>query len=68
MTPAEAFNAATINTASCLELLETHGSITRGKIANVLITQPVPSFDYLPYRYGDRWIETIILNGKVIKD
>jgi imidazolonepropionase len=68
MTPEEAFNAATINTASCLELLDTHGSITRGKIANLLITQPVPSFAYLPYRYGDRWIETIILNGKVIKD
>jgi len=64
MTPEEAFNAATINTASCLELLPTHGSITKGKVANLIITQSVPSFAYLPYKMGSNWIDTIILNGK----
>jgi imidazolonepropionase len=68
MTPEEAFNAATINTASCLELLSTHGSITKGKVANLIITQPVPSFAYLPYRYGSSWVDRIILNGKEINN
>jgi len=68
MTPEEAFNAATIKTASCLELLPTHGSITKGKVANLIITQPVPSFAYLPYKLGSNWIDTIILNGKKFID
>lgn len=66
MTPEEAFNATTINTASCLELLGTHGSITRGKAANLIITKPAPSFAYLPYRLGYDWMDQIFLNGKRI--
>ncbi len=66
MTPEEAMNAATINTASCLELLDTHGSITRGKVANLIISQPIPSFAYLPYRFGSNWIEHVFLNGNLI--
>ncbi|MFY8035520.1 MAG: imidazolonepropionase [Cyclobacteriaceae bacterium] len=66
MTPEEAVNATTINTASCLELLDTHGSITRGKVANLIVTQPIPSIAYIPYRFGTNWIERVILNGKPI--
>ncbi len=66
MTPEEAFNAVTINTASCLELLSTHGSITKGKKANLIITKSAPSFAYLPYRLGYNWIDQIFLNGKRI--
>ncbi len=66
MTPEEAVNATTINTASCLELLDTHGSITRGKVANLIVTQPIPSIAYIPYRFGANWIESVILNGKRI--
>ncbi|HET9054590.1 MAG TPA: amidohydrolase family protein, partial [Cyclobacteriaceae bacterium] len=65
LTPEEAFNATTINTAAALEILHTHGSITRGKIANLFITRPMPSIAYLPYAYGTSMIETVILNGKV---
>ena len=68
MTPEEAMNAATINTASCLEILETHGSITKGKVANLLVTQPIPSFAYLPYRFGSNWIEHVFLNGNLIQN
>jgi imidazolonepropionase len=66
MTPEEAFNAATMNTASALEILSTHGSITKGKVANVIISEPVPSIAYLPYRVGFNWIEKVILNGKLL--
>lgn len=66
MTPEEAFNAATINTAAALELENEVGSITVGKKANVFITKPIPSIAFLPYSYGTSYIETIILNGKII--
>lgn len=66
MTPEEAINAATINTASCLELLASHGSITKGKVASLIITKPVSSLAYLPYSFGSNWIESVILNGKMI--
>ncbi len=66
MTPEEAINAATINTASCLELLASHGSVTKGKVASLIITKPVNSLAYLPYSFGSNWIESVILNGKII--
>lgn len=66
--PEEAINAVTINTAHALELQATHGSITRGKIANVFISKPVPSIAYFPYAFGSRLIDKVILRGKVIPE
>lgn len=66
MTPEEAFNAATINTAGAMEILETHGSITKGKVASVFISNPMPSIAYLPYSFGSQMVDQVILNGKVI--
>ncbi|MEP2667966.1 MAG: imidazolonepropionase [Cyclobacteriaceae bacterium] len=66
MTPEEAFNAATINTAAAMEILQTHGSITRGKIANVCITKPMPTLAYLPYSFGAQLVDKVIINGKRI--
>lgn len=66
ITPEEAFNAATINTAVALDLEKTHGSITKGKVANVFITKPVSSIAYLPYAFGANNVETVILNGVLI--
>jgi len=66
MTPEEVFNAVTINTAYALELLSSHGSITQGKAANIFITKPVPSLAYLPYHFGNNFVDRVILNGKLI--
>ncbi len=66
MTPEEVFNAATINTAYALELSHSHGSITKGKIANVFITRPTSSLAYLPYHFGNNYVDQVILNGKLI--
>jgi len=66
LTPEEAINAATINTAAALELLPTHGSITAGKSANVFITHPMPSVAFLPYAFGSALVDTVILNGNVM--
>lgn len=65
LTPEEAVNAATINTAAAMEILETHGSITEGKSANLFITRPMSSVSFLPYAFGANMIETVILRGKV---
>ncbi len=66
MTPEEAINASTINTAYALELLGSHGSITVGKVANVFITIPMSSYTFLPYSFGNRLISKVILKGKVV--
>lgn len=66
MTPEEAINAATLNTAAALELLETHGTLTVGKKANIFITRPVPSIAFLPYAFGTNTVETTILNGCLV--
>jgi imidazolonepropionase len=66
MTPEEAINAATINGAYAMGIAETHGSITRGKIANLIITKPINSFYELPYQFGNNLIEDVILRGKLV--
>jgi imidazolonepropionase len=66
MTPEEAINAATINGAYAMGLSATHGSITVGKKASLIITKPVTSFYELPYSFGSNLIEMVIVEGKVI--
>lgn len=66
MTPEEAINAATINGAYAMGLSKTHGSITFGKKANLIITQSIPSFYQLPYAFGSNLIDQVIINGKII--
>ncbi len=63
MTPQEAINAATLNSAYAMGVIEELGSITIGKRANVFITKPIPSVEFLPYSFGSNLIETVILNG-----
>jgi imidazolonepropionase len=45
----------------------THGSITIGKKANLIITKPIPSYYQLPYAFGSNLIDTIIINGAILK-
>ena len=66
MTPEEAINAATINGAYAMGLSETHGSITVGKKANLIITKPIASFYQLPYAFGSNLIDLVIIEGKLI--
>ncbi|MFA6200179.1 MAG: imidazolonepropionase [Bacteroidales bacterium] len=67
MTPQEAFNATTINSAYAMGLSKTHGSIAKGKIANFYITKEIPSFEYMPYYYGTNKIDQVFLNGQEYK-
>jgi len=66
MLPEEAINAATVNSAYAMGLSKTHGTITVGKKANLFITQPIPSYSFIPYSFGSDLIETTIINGKLV--
>ena len=66
ITPEEAINAATINGAYAMGISETHGSITIGKKANLIITKPVPSYYQLPYAFGSNLIETVLIEGEIL--
>jgi len=63
MLPEEAINAVTINAACAMGLSETHGSIAKGKVANIFITKEIPSYEFMPYAFGSDLIETVILRG-----
>lgn len=65
MTPEEAINAATMNSAYAMDLSKTHGSIAVGKQANVFITKEIPSYAFIPYSFGSNLIETVIIGGKI---
>jgi imidazolonepropionase len=67
MLPEEVINAVTINSAYAMGLSSTHGSIARGKCANVFITKEIPSYEFMPYAFGSDLIETVILKGEIIK-
>jgi imidazolonepropionase len=67
MTPEEAINAATINGAYAMGIAGTHGSITKGKKANIIISKEVTSFYQLPYAFGSNLIDTVLIEGKIIK-
>lgn len=64
--PEEAINATTINSAYAMGLSDTHGSICRGKVANVYITVPIPSYEYIPYAYTARLVDRAFINGQEV--
>lgn len=66
LTPQEALNATTINTAYAMDIVDSLGSICKGKTANFYITKQIPTIEYLPYYYGDNKVEKAFLNGKEI--
>ena len=65
MTPEEAINAATINGAFAMNLENTVGSITKGKLANFIITKEIPSYGFLPYSFGSNLINEVYINGNL---
>ncbi len=66
MLPEEAINAATTNGAFAMEVEKEAGSICKGKRANLIVTQPVPSVVYLPYSFGENWIDKVMINGDFV--
>ena len=63
LTPEEAFNATTLNTAYAMGVSQELGSIAVGKKANFYITKQIPSYEYMPYSFGENKVERVFLNG-----
>lgn len=63
MFPAEVIHASTINGAYAMGLSSTHGSISPGKNANLLLTRPMNSIDELTYYFGSPVIKQVWING-----
>lgn len=66
MTPEEAIHATTLNSAYAMGVSEELGSIAIGKLANIFITKPIPSIEFMPYAFGSNKVESVILNGKLL--
>lgn len=67
MTPEEAINAATINSAYAMGVEKELGSITIGKKANLIISKPINSYAFIPYSFGSDLVDKVIIEGKVIE-
>lgn len=61
LTPAQAFNACTLNSACAMGVSNEVGSITIGKRANLIITKRIPSLTFIPYHYRTPFIERVLL-------
>lgn len=66
MLPEEAIHATTINSGYAMGVSDKLGSIAIGKTANFYITQPIPTYEFMPYSYGDNKVWRAFLNGKAV--
>lgn len=63
LTPEEAINAATLNGAYAMGLQNRVGSISKGKEANLILTKPINSYNFIPYSFGANQIESVYIKG-----
>lgn len=68
LTPVEAINAVTINSAYAMGVEKDLGTITVGKKANLIITEKIPSVEYIPYAYGESKVSRVIIAGKEVNN
>lgn len=66
LTPIQALNACTLNSAYAMGISDVAGSITAGKLANLIITKRIPSLTWLPYCYQTPFIDRVILRGRTV--
>ena len=67
MLPEEAINAATLNAAAAMDLGAELGSLSVGKRASFILTRPVPSPAFLPYAFGSDHIDSVIIDGTIVR-
>lgn len=66
LTPIQALNACTLNSAYAMGVSDVAGSITAGKLANLIITKRIPSLTWIPYCYQTPFIDRVILRGRTV--
>lgn len=67
LNPEEVINAVTVNSAYAMQIGNDMGSITRGKIANFILTREIDSYRVIPYAFGTDTIDKIFIGGKIWK-
>lgn len=65
LTPVQALNACTLNSAYAMGVSDIAGSIATGKLANLIITKRIPSLTWIPYCHQTPFISKVLLRGKV---
>ena len=68
LTPEQAFNAVTLNSAYAMGVSDIAGSIAKGKLANLILTKPESgtSIGTLAYLHQTPFIEKVFLKGEEI--
>lgn len=66
LTPIQALNACTLNSAYAMGISDVAGSITAGKFANLIITKRIPSLTWIPYCYQTPFINRVIIKGRTV--
>ncbi len=63
LNPEEAINAVTINSAYAMNQSQLVGTISRGKLANLIVTKEMSSYGFMPYAFGSDLIDSVVING-----
>lgn len=66
LSPERSFNACTLNSAYAMGVSDIAGSVTPGKLANLIITRPLPTLSHIVYCYESPFIAHVLLRGKEI--
>ena len=67
LTPIQALNAVTLNSAYAMGLSDITGSITPGKRADLLLTHPGWTLTKLPYLYQTPFLRKVFLGGRPLE-
>lgn len=66
LTPIQSLNACTLNSAYAMGISGIAGSITHGKLANLIITKKIPSLTWIPYCWQTPFISKVLLRGREV--
>lgn len=66
LTPVQSLNACTLNSAYAMGVSDIAGSITQGKLANLIITTKIPSLTWIPYCWQTPFISKVLLRGREV--
>ncbi|MBQ3438834.1 MAG: imidazolonepropionase [Bacteroidales bacterium] len=67
LTPVQALNAVTLNSAYAMGLSDITGSITVGKRADLILTHPGWTLTKIPYLHQTPFLRTVFLGGRALK-
>ena len=66
LTPVQSLNACTLNSAYAMGVSDIAGSITQGKLANLIITKKIPSLTWISYCWQTPFISKVLLRGREV--